>query len=125
MKRMVKFFTLIVSLLLLAMPVLAQSGETPMTRFLEANGAVTCEASPGFQCVDITVPLDHTNPDNGETIDISFAVIPAGNPEARRGMFVTVVGGPGLPVALSFSINVTVERFGATSLATGRSVVAR
>lgn len=95
MKRMVKFFTLIVSLLLLAMPVLAQSGETPMTRFLEANGAVTCEASPGFQCVDITVPLDHTNPDNGETIDISFAVIPAGNPEARRGMFVTVVGGPG------------------------------
>lgn len=46
-----------------------------------------------FTCVSIPMPLDHFDPDNGETIDITFAVIPASG--ERKGMFVTVVGGPG------------------------------
>ncbi len=96
MKRMLLLTILFAVLLpLAAFPIAAQDSGTPMTRFLEANGAVSCEESPNFQCVEIAVPLDHTNKDNGESINISFAVIPAGNPEARRGMFVTVVGGPG------------------------------
>lgn len=69
---------------------------TPMTTFLQANNAQSCfgDDSP-WQCVDITVPLDHTDPANPATIDITFAVIPAGDPDQRKGMFVTVTGGPG------------------------------
>jgi pimeloyl-ACP methyl ester carboxylesterase len=69
--------------------------ETPMTRFLAENGAVPCEEDERFQCVTLTVPLDHSDPASSETVDVVFGVLPASDPANRRGMYVTVVGGPG------------------------------
>jgi pimeloyl-ACP methyl ester carboxylesterase len=39
------------------------------------------------------MPLDHFNPQDGRTIPVTFAVLPANG--RRQGMFVTVTGGPG------------------------------
>ena len=58
---------------------------------LERLGGTPCPDSV-FTCVNITVPLDHFNPD-GRTIDVVFGVLPATG--ERKGMFVTVTGGPG------------------------------
>jgi pimeloyl-ACP methyl ester carboxylesterase len=44
--------------------------------------------------VTIQVPLDHFNPSDTRTLDVVFAVLPASG--VRKGMFVTVVGGPGV-----------------------------
>lgn len=46
-----------------------------------------------FSCLTLSLPLDHFAPDSGETIDVTFAVLPASG--ARLGTMVTVVGGPG------------------------------
>ena len=70
---------------------------------LEALDAYPCPESD-FTCVSLTVPLDHTDPGNAETIEVVFAVLPAGG--ERQGMFVTAVGGPGgsgLAVADSYT----------------------
>jgi len=55
-------------------------------------GGVPCPDSD-FTCVTLTVPLDHFNPDDKRTMDVVFGVLPA--TDERKGMFVTVVGGPG------------------------------
>lgn len=70
---------------------------------LEALDAYPCPESD-FTCVSLTVPLDHIDPGNAETIEVVFAVLPAGG--ERQGMFVTAVGGPGgsgLAVADSYT----------------------
>ncbi len=57
-----------------------------------------------FIYIDLVVPLDHTNPDNGHTTDVVFAVLPASGD--RVGMFVVATGGPGssgLAVADSYA----------------------
>lgn len=41
----------------------------------------------------LAVPLDHHSPDDGRTLQVTFAVLPASG--ERKGMFVTVTGGPG------------------------------
>jgi pimeloyl-ACP methyl ester carboxylesterase len=58
---------------------------------LERLGGTPCPDDV-FTCVTLAVPLDHFNPD-GRTIDVVFGVVPASG--ERKGMFVTVTGGPG------------------------------
>jgi pimeloyl-ACP methyl ester carboxylesterase len=72
-------------------PTLPASPET-MSAILERLGGTPCPDSD-FTCLTLTVPLDHFNPDGGATIDVVFAVLPATG--ERKGMFVTVTGGPG------------------------------
>jgi hypothetical protein len=59
---------------------------------LAALGGIPCPNSD-FTCVTLGAPLDHDHPDDGRTIGVTFAVLPASG--ERKGMFVTVVGGPG------------------------------
>jgi pimeloyl-ACP methyl ester carboxylesterase len=59
---------------------------------LASLGGEPCPAGD-FTCVTLTLPLNHFDPADGETIDAVFAVLPASG--ERRGMFVTAVGGPG------------------------------
>ncbi len=59
----------------------------------ELNGE-PCRGNADFTCVTITVPLDHFDPANSETIDVVFAVSPARG--ERKGMYVQAFpGGPG------------------------------
>ena len=76
--------------------------ETPNTSFkiadmaerLKELGGEPCEIDPSFTCVTITVPLDHFDPANTETIEVVFAVAPARGD--RKGMYVQAFpGGPG------------------------------
>jgi pimeloyl-ACP methyl ester carboxylesterase len=59
---------------------------------LERLGGYPCPDSD-FTCINVTVPLDHFDPQNTKTIDVVFAVLPATG--ERKGMFVTSIGGPG------------------------------
>jgi pimeloyl-ACP methyl ester carboxylesterase len=59
---------------------------------LERLGGVPCTDSE-FTCVNVTVPLNHFDSTDTRTIDVVFAVLPATG--ERKGMFVTVIGGPG------------------------------
>jgi pimeloyl-ACP methyl ester carboxylesterase len=68
------------------------------TAILERLGGYPCPDS-SFTCVKLSVPLDHFNADNGKTIDVVFAVLPAAG--ERRGMFITANGGPGASGLLS------------------------
>jgi pimeloyl-ACP methyl ester carboxylesterase len=60
---------------------------------LKRAGATPCPEDSSFLCLALTVPLKHDNL-SGPTIDIAFAVHLA-PPKKRRGVFVTIVGGPG------------------------------
>jgi pimeloyl-ACP methyl ester carboxylesterase len=67
---------------------------TDITRRLEELGGEPCDAHYEFTCVTLTVPLDHFDPANSETIEVVFAVAPATG--ERKGMFVQAFpGGPG------------------------------
>jgi pimeloyl-ACP methyl ester carboxylesterase len=76
-----------------------QAGLTPSAAALREDtqsilgrlGGAPCPDSD-FTCVTLAVPLDHSKP-NGPTIDVVFGVLPASG--ERKGMFVTVTGGPG------------------------------
>ncbi|MCS6993137.1 MAG: alpha/beta hydrolase [Anaerolineales bacterium] len=61
---------------------------------LKQLGGQPCEEQPVLTCVTITVPLDHFNPSNQETLQVVFGILPA---EGKRyGMFVQAFpGGPG------------------------------
>ena len=69
-----------------------------MAAFLEYLGGYPCPESD-FTCLDVTVPLDHLNPQDGRTITVVFAVLPASG--ERKGMFVVANGGPGVSGMLS------------------------
>ena len=62
------------------------------TAILERLGGRPCPDSD-FTCVTLAVPLDHFNPEEAGMIEVVFAVLPATG--ERKGMFVTVTGGPG------------------------------
>jgi len=65
-----------------------------MAERLKELGGEPCEIDPSFTCVTITVPLDHFDPANTETIEVVFAVAPAQGD--RKGMYVQAFpGGPG------------------------------
>ena len=55
-------------------------------------GAEVCEESE-LLCVSVEGPLNHFEPDSGETIEITYALNPAS--EESLGLLVYVVGGPG------------------------------
>lgn len=59
---------------------------------LERLGGYPCPDSE-FTCVNVTVPLNHFDPSDSRTTDVVFAILPATG--ERKGMFVTVIGGPG------------------------------
>ena len=61
---------------------------------LKELGGKPCPTSPDFTCVTLTVPLDHFDPANTDTLDVVFAVMPASG--ERKGMYVQAFpGGPG------------------------------
>lgn len=61
---------------------------------LEQLGGQACEEQPEMTCVTLTVPLNHFDPANTETIQVVFAVLPASG--QRYGMYVQAFpGGPG------------------------------
>jgi len=66
-------------------------------------GGIPAPPNSDFTCVDVTVPLDHTQPpaqpQDGGTIKVVFGVLPASG--ERKGMFVTATGGPGTSGLLS------------------------
>lgn len=68
-------------------------GELGMAEILEAMDGYPCSESSDFTCVNIEVPLDYFNTDLKETTVVVFGVLPASG--ESKGMFVTVVGGPG------------------------------
>ncbi len=65
----------------------------PMVKALEELGGTPCPNDSAFTCVTLTVPLDHFDPANRQTLDVVFGVLPASG--QRKGMFVIVTGGPG------------------------------
>ncbi len=65
---------------------------------LESLGGYPCPDSD-FTCVNVTVPLDHSNRRNRSTIEVVFGVLPARG--ERQGMFVIASGGPGASGLLS------------------------
>jgi pimeloyl-ACP methyl ester carboxylesterase len=67
--------------------------QTPMEELLDALGGYECFDGSAFTCVTFEVPLDHFNPSDPRTLEVTFAVLPAGG--ERKGMFVTATGGPG------------------------------
>jgi pimeloyl-ACP methyl ester carboxylesterase len=68
--------------------------EVDMVARLEELGGEPCEENPDLTCVAITVPLDHFDPTNSETLQVYFAVAPATG--ERYGMYMQAFpGGPG------------------------------
>jgi pimeloyl-ACP methyl ester carboxylesterase len=67
-------------------PVSAAPEAAPVTQRRCPNSAFTCHM--------ISVPLDHFTPFGADTLVI-FATLPAKNKAKRKGMLVTIVGGPG------------------------------
>jgi pimeloyl-ACP methyl ester carboxylesterase len=89
-------FLLIMLSALLGVSTVAQAQDAEaitMPEQLEELGGELCEGSESFTCVTLTVPLDHTNPDDERTLDVVFAVRPADG--ESKGLFVTATGGPG------------------------------
>lgn len=68
------------------------SASNPMLKTLAELGGQPCPDS-NFTCVTLTVPVDHFDPANRQTLDVVFGVLPATG--ERKGMFVTATGGPG------------------------------
>jgi hypothetical protein len=72
------------------------SSSRPSTKsILKRLGGRPCPDGSIFTCVTLTLPLDHFNPKDSRTIQVTFAVLPASNNSVRKGMFVTATGGPG------------------------------
>ena len=65
----------------------------PTTDILARLGGRPCPDGSEFTCVTVPMPLDHFDPADTRTIDVTFAVKPATG--ARKGAFVTATGGPG------------------------------
>lgn len=63
------------------------------TKTLSDLGGAPCPNDSAFTCVTLTVPLDHFDPANRQTLEVVFGVLPASG--ERKGMFVTATGGPG------------------------------
>jgi pimeloyl-ACP methyl ester carboxylesterase len=62
-------------------------------KILKQLGGQPCPDESEFTCVTLTMPLDHFNPADPRTIQVTFSVLPATG--QRKGMFVTATGGPG------------------------------
>jgi pimeloyl-ACP methyl ester carboxylesterase len=72
----------------------SSSAARPSTeKILKQLGGHPCPDGSDFTCVTLTMPLNHFNPSDTRTIQVTFAVLPATG--KRKGMFVTATGGPG------------------------------
>lgn len=58
------------------------------------NSNEALQAVAGFQCAELTVPLDYANP-GGATIQLAMNRLPASNAAQRIGPLLTNPGGPG------------------------------
>jgi pimeloyl-ACP methyl ester carboxylesterase len=58
-------------------------------------GTRPCPSSSAFTCLALSVPRDHAALTDADAIQVVFARLPARNPQRRRGVLVTIVGGPG------------------------------
>jgi pimeloyl-ACP methyl ester carboxylesterase len=72
---------------------LESSNPNPTLAALEELGGQPCPSESDFTCVTLTVPLDHFDPANRNTVDVVFGVLPATG--ERKGMLVVATGGPG------------------------------
>jgi pimeloyl-ACP methyl ester carboxylesterase len=79
-------------ILLLGISIIQAAPAQSTAEILEQLGGYPCPDSD-FTCVKLSVPLDHFAEETSETIDVVFGVLPATG--ERKGMFVTVTGGPG------------------------------
>src|SRR4249920_2991344 len=75
----------------------AQAHRLPLTLTTQVAAQDKNCPNSEFTCVKLKVPLDHFGPSpyTKEMVEVVFAVLPARNKAARKGMFVTAVGGPG------------------------------
>jgi pimeloyl-ACP methyl ester carboxylesterase len=91
--RLIKNSTLLfIFIVLLEVSVSIAAPAYSTEEILEELGGYPCPDSE-FTCVTLTLPLDHFDESNSETIDVVFGVLPATG--ERKGMFVVVTGGPG------------------------------
>jgi pimeloyl-ACP methyl ester carboxylesterase len=91
--RTVRLFVIVFCLLFFAMSSVAAQPRDLVQRLQDLNATV-CETNTTFLCVTLTVPLDHFNPDNPATLDVTFAVRPTFNSRSNK-LFVYATGGPG------------------------------
>ncbi|MGF1430292.1 alpha/beta fold hydrolase [Kitasatospora sp. LaBMicrA B282] len=75
---------------------LAQAAPRPTTSTLHWTSCAAPTPDPRQQCATLTVPLDYAQPD-GPSITLAVSRIPAAQPGLRRGVLVTIPGGPGNP----------------------------
>ncbi|NMC12339.1 MAG: alpha/beta hydrolase, partial [Chloroflexi bacterium] len=71
----------------------ATSAVKTMTEILEELGGYPCSDESEFTCIDIEVPLNYFDEESKETMTVVFGILPA--TVESKGMFVTVIGGPG------------------------------
>jgi len=102
MTRIIQFVLISALLLSSIAAVPATGGRTPLSptrpsteSILKKLGGKPCPDGSQFTCVTLNLPLDHFNPKDSRTIQMTFAVLPAASKARRKGMFVTVTGGPG------------------------------
>jgi pimeloyl-ACP methyl ester carboxylesterase len=75
-----------------ATPAVTASPQEDTASRLERLGGYPCPDSD-FTCINVSVPLNHFDPQDARTTEVVFAVLPATG--ESKGMFVTVIGGPG------------------------------
>ena len=68
--------------------------QQPIASGAADNLAAAQQAVAGFQCAELTVPLDYANP-GGATIKLAMNRLPASDPAHRIGSLLTNPGGPG------------------------------
>lgn len=110
MKKIYLFLSLLLALSLSCRALMPEATNVPPTVLPEATeaarnaidmnaklaelGGAPCDENPDLTCVSISVPLNHYDPANTESIDVVFGVAPASG--ERYGMFVQAFpGGPG------------------------------
>lgn len=90
--RFSPIFILILLLLSSVSPKAMVAQLSSTSDILDELGSFPCPDSD-FTCVELTVLLNHFDPDDTRTIEVVFGVLPATG--ERLGMFVTATGGPG------------------------------
>lgn len=99
--RKLRLLVFVLLCVLLTVPAVAQEapvggGGTTTNALVDTlaeMGGYVCDESD-FTCVVFEVPLDHDNPDNGLTLEVTFGVLPATG--TSQGLYVTATGGPGI-----------------------------
>ncbi|KAF2163156.1 hypothetical protein M409DRAFT_26599 [Zasmidium cellare ATCC 36951] len=80
----------------LASPTLSISLPTNQTSLTWHKCPTSSETNAGLDCAELRVPLDWSNPNDGETITLSMNRWPAKDPAKKIGTLVYNPGGPGI-----------------------------